>query len=147
MPRGLEELAEAAEAALRGEFGEVVERCAAARSAAAETLLDLRAVELPGLVEEYLRVYREGVSLVADALVAGGVLGGGEAGLAAELLCLPGGAGDGCVLVRARRGFETPGGRLVARGGLVCLEPLVAVRLAAAGVVEPLGLLGGGDSI
>ena len=147
MPRGLEALAEAAEAALRGEQGEVVGLCASARAAAAETLLDLRAVELPGLVEEYLRVYSEGVSLVADALVAGGLLGREEAVVAARLLCLPGGAGDGCVLVRARRGFETPGGRMVVRGSLVCLEPLVAVRLAAAGVVEPLGLLGGGDSI
>lgn len=147
MPRGLEELAAAAEAALRGDFGEVAGRCAAARAAAAETLLDLHAVELPGLVEEYLRVYSEGVSLVADALLAGGLMGRGDAEIAARLLCLPGAVGEGCVLVRARRGFETPGGRMVPRGSLVCVEPLEAVRLVAAGVAEPLGLLGGGDSI
>ncbi len=48
---------------------------------------------------------------------------------------------DGCIVVRAVKGFESPSTRLmIRRGGVTCLHPDIALHLIAGGYSKPITL-------
>ncbi len=145
---GLSLLAEALSALLYGRRDVDPWRLAARfRELFARTLLD-RGFLRSGLLEAYLDMVREAEGLAREVLGASGSSAGSaevEAGVLVGRLV----SGEDCVPVRVVRDFRS--GRLLARrGGLICLDSGEAIRLALAGLVEPISMLlfegrGGGE--
>lgn len=137
MPQGLSALAEAAEAALRGaELSELEAICARLRKALVETLSDVNTSEMQGLLDAYRGMVMEGLSYLAEALLAAGRVFG-DAELAARAVCGLAYGGDGCLLVELASDVSLSG-RLVKKGSIVCLEPPTALLLDAAGLAKVL---------
>ena len=110
----------------------------------AASLLDPVFVESP-VYEAYREFVERLRGLLAKAMIVAGIAGAGEAAQLAGIYSGVVALGEGCVLVRARRGFET--GKLIVRqGAYVCMPPREAAVLAAVGLVEPVSLWEGGTA-
>ena len=141
MAKGLLALVEAVRAALDGKkLPELLQVSEGFREALADTLLDPETTSRDWLIAAYLGKVAELRSLIIDVLPYSG-FSGAVAEHVADMVTgrVPVSADGRCVLVKVTAEISV-GRRVYPSNSLICLEPLKAVYLAAAGLVSPVQL-------